>query len=224
MKIKLFILLFLSTTIMSYSQEGETNITSQKGKLTVGVYSGFQYNTNAFISTNDENFTYTERNEGFAYGANVGYFLAKRFRPRLSIGYNSSSFFANWKQTSNIYKTKVKLQKFEIDLNFDYLLLNKGKFQLFASVGAISEYLASVKYKNYEEDGDTNTNNYDEIEEPYPTSNFGANVSFIAKIKVLDNMSLNINPGYNYYFKEFSELDSDAYTRISANIGLEWTF
>ena len=86
------------------------------------------------------------------------------------------------------------------------------------------EYLANVKYKNYEDDGDTNSNNYDEISDSYPTSNFGANFSLIAKIKLLDNMSLNISPGYNYYFKEFISSNTDPYQKIVGNVGLEWTF
>ncbi len=208
---------------MSFSQESEAIAPNNKNKLTIGVFSGYQHNFNAYISTPDDNFTYDEKNGGFTYGAEVGYFISKRFRPRLKLGYNQSSFYAYWLR-SNITKTKVKSQKFELDLNFDYLILNKSNFQFFVSVGAVSEYLANVRYKNYEDDGDTNTNNYDEISESYPTSNFGANFSFIAKIKLMDNMSLNISPGYNYYLKEFISSNSDPYHKFTGNVGLEWTF
>ena len=137
MKFKFLSLLFLSLSFMSFSQESETIAPNNKSKLTIGVYSGYLHNLNAYISTPDDNFTYDEKTGGFNYGAELGYFISKRFRPRLKLGYNQSSYYAYWLR-SNITKTKVKLQKLELDLNFDYLIVNKSKFQFFASIGAVS--------------------------------------------------------------------------------------
>ncbi len=224
MKITFLSLLFVSISFLTYSQESKTNIPSNKNKFTFGVYGGYNYNLNAYQETNDDVFSYDERKGGFNYGVELGYFLTNRLRPRLKLGYNQTSYYANWLQSSNIYKTKTKLQSFELDLNFDYLLINKDKFQFFTSVGLISEYVANVKYKNYEDDGDTNSSDYNIFKDAYPDASFGADFSLIAKIKLLDIMSLNISPGYNYFFNKFDSSNSNPYQRFSGNIGIEWTF
>ena len=74
MKVKILTLILLSTNLLCYSQKSEEEGMSNKNKFTIGLYSGYQHNINAYKSTQDDIFSYNAKNEGLAYGAELGYF------------------------------------------------------------------------------------------------------------------------------------------------------
>ena len=212
----IFMLVFSTT----YAQE------SEKSKVYLGFNTGVGQTFNGYSLTPDSyNFNYYEGDVHFTAGANFSVFVTERLRPRLEFRYSEVKYGFNWSDTySDFDYTETKLNEMNLNLNFDLLLLNGKKFQLFASPGLVSEFVVGSINRNYKSDGTTNISNYSVITDQYPDANAGANFSIIAKYKINDYFGFTLTPAYNYYFKNFVSDNDEKYTKALLNFGLEYTF
>jgi len=224
MKRKLLILSLCTIVIIGNAQKTENTKVNKRKKFTIGIYGGPEYNLNAYKMTSEESFSYYKMNEGYSAGIELGYFITNKVRTRVKIGYNSSNYGINWISSETIKNTEVKLEALDVDINVDYTLYNKNKFHFFGSVGIVSESVQKESYKTFLTNGDDNTKNYNVLTNPQPTSIIGANISVIAQVNILKKLKFTLTPGYNYYFNKFDDTNNSAYQRLSANMGLEFSF
>lgn len=216
----LLILNLLLIVQVAMSQE------SNKSKFSFGLNLGGGQNSNGYRLTPDSyNFNYFEGGILFTSGVNASVFITEKLRPRLEFAYSEMKYGLDWGSSyTGTDQTITKTMNLNIDLNLDYLVLNKNKFQLFLSPGIVTEYVIGETHKNYRTDGTTNMNNYSIITDQYPSCIAGANFSILAKYKLTEHLGLTVTPGYNYYFRKYVKVNDKQYTRSLLNFGVEYTF
>jgi len=199
---------------------------SEKSNFSIGFNIGGGQTENAYRLTPDKyNFTYSEGDLHFTSGVNLAYFITGRLRPRFEFRYSEMKYGMNWaEEYTDFTRTDTKLYTMNLNLNIDYLLLNKNKFQLFASPGLVSEFVAKAQHRNYRADGETNLKNYSVLTDQYPDEIAGAAFSFLFKYKMNNHVGFTLTPGYTYYFKNFVPDNDKKYTKTTLNFGLEYTF
>ena len=197
----------------------------EKSNLSFGLNFGVGQNINGYRMTPDKyNFNYYEGDVHFTSGINVGYFASEKFRPRFEFRYSEMKYGLNWsEQYSEFDRTETKLFVLNFNLNFDYMLLNTNKFQLFVSPGIVSEFIKDRQHRNYLTDGTNNIKNYSVVTQQYSEEIAGLNLSLIAKYKFNENLGLTITPGYNYYLKKWLPSNDKNYTRTLLNVGIEYS-
>jgi len=199
---------------------------SNKFKFSFGFNAGVGQNKNGYRQNPDKyDFTYYEGGTHFTSGINTSIFVTNRIRPRLEFRYSEMKYGFNWSDTYPQFdRTEIKLNTLNLNLNLDFLVIDKTKFQLFLSPGIVTEYVVGKSNKNYLVDGTSNSNNYSLITDQYPSSIAGANFSVLAKYNFNENFGITMAPGYNYYFSSFVTGNEEHFTRSLLNLGLEYTF
>ncbi|QGY46674.1 outer membrane beta-barrel protein [Maribellus comscasis] len=212
--------IFMLISLLNFGQE------SEKSKVYFGFNAGIGQMSNGYRLTPDKyDFLYSEGDLHFSAGTYFSVFVTERFRPRLEFRYSEMKYQFNWSDTySGFDKTDTKLNALNLNLNFDFLLLNGNKFQLFASPGFISEFIVGDQSRTYKTDGTNTLNKYTVITDQYPDANTGANFSVIVKYKLNKYLGFTLTPGYNYYFKEFVSDNDKKYSKSFLNFGIEYTF
>jgi len=230
---KKFILVVLNMFLVFYtvmSQETESEKTNfyktEKGKFYIGYNAGIGQNSNAYRLTSDtEGFSYYEGDTHFTTGLELSYFATGWIRPRLQFRYSGTGYGMYWPDKyADFDKTDVRLSTLNLNLNVDFLVFSKEKFQLFLSPGLVSEFNVSHSYKNYATDGDTSSSSYNIFSEQYRESIAGANFSLIAKYKLNKNFGFVLMPGYNTYFKKYVDANDKNYSKKLLSFGVEYTF
>jgi len=199
---------------------------SKKFKLTFGYTIGGGQNSNGYRLTHDEQgIVYSEGSILFSTGINTSVFVTEKLRPRLEFTYSEMKYgMALSSLNSDLYKSTTKTINLNVNLNLDYLVLDKNKFQLFLSPGIVTEYVVGRTQKNYFTDGTTNFKKYNVFTQQYPSAIAGANFSILAKYKLNKHFGVTLTPGYNYYFRKYVTVNDKTYTRALLNFGLEYTF
>jgi hypothetical protein len=199
---------------------------SNKYKFSFGYTIGGGQNSNGYRLTPDENgIVYSEGGIHFSTGINTSFFVTEKLRPRLDFTYSEMKYGMDMTSlNSDFYKSTTKTMNLNVNLNLDYLVLDKKKFQLFLSPGIVTEYVIGTTHKNYFTDGTVNFSNYNVFTQQYPSAIAGANFSILAKYKINEHFGLTLTPGYNYYFRPYVRDNDQAYTRAVLNFGLEYTY
>lgn len=199
---------------------------SNKFKISLGYNIGGGQNSNGYRLTPDAyGIVYSEGGILSSTGINASVFVTEKLRPRLEFTYSEMKYGVDLSGlNSDFYKSLTKTMNLNVNLNLDYLVLNKSKFQLFLSPGIVTEYVIGTTHKNYFTDGTINFKSYNILTEEYPTVIAGANFSILAKYKLNEHFGFTLTPGYNYYFRKYVLVNDKAYTRALLNIGLEYTF
>jgi hypothetical protein len=216
------ITLVLINSITSSAQE------SEKSKLSFGINGGIGQNKNAY-RMNPETYTtynhqYYEGDIHFTMGINIGYFISERFRPRFEFRYSEMKYGLYWDENYPQFdRTETKLFTLNYNLQFDYLMVNTNRFQLFISPGLVGEFIVDSQNRNYLTDGSKNLDNYSAVTQQYSEEIAGLNLSLIAKYKFNENLGLTLTPGYNYYLKKWLPSNDKNYTKTLLNIGVEYS-
>lgn len=221
-------MLLVFTTVMSQETKSEKTdfYKSEKGKFYIGYNAGVGQSINGYRTTSDlEGFNYYEGDLHFTTGIELSYFATGWIRPRLQFRYSGTGYGMNWPEKYSVFdKTEVKLSTLNLNLNVDFLVLAAEKFQVFFSPGLVGEFNVSDSYRTYLADGTKNSNSYNIIDPQYRESIGGANFSLIAKYKLNENIGFTLMPGYNTYFKKFVDVNTENYSKMLFNVGVEYTF
>ncbi len=229
----LILLTFISTSVIC-AQENEMQKQKEKkgieysaGDIFLGLSSGINYDINAYKTSTDENgFTFDKRNPHFNIGGYLGIMVTKKFRPRFEMRYVRTSFEQAWdqKEYPTFINTTVKLDNLDLNLHFDYLVLNSNKWHVFLSPALKSEFMVGEDYKTTKTDDDDSNDKFKILEERYPKSIAGAALSAIFKYDINKKVGLTFTPDYTMFFRSYQKDNSESYYRFSFNIGLEFRF
>ncbi len=201
---------------------------SDKSKLTVGFNIGMDYNLNAYRMTEDiHGFTYYGMNPNASFGLNLGYYVTRRFRPRLEVEYFYLRYGMDWNlgADSDFDKTVTTVHYMDLNLHLDYALYLGDRVQVFLSPGLTTDLANKRTFKTYLTNGDDETNNeYNLLEDEYPQALMGVSLSMPVGININKNLKATLEPEYTYFPYNFLKINTDPYSRLSFKVGLEYTF
>lgn len=201
---------------------------SDKSNLTVGFKVGLDYNTNAFRLPEDiYGFTYYGMNPNMSFGVDFGYYVTKRFRPRLEIEYFYLKYGMDWNlgADSDFDKTETTVHYLDLNLHLDYALYLGDRVQVFLSPGLITDLARNRTFETYLNNDDDETNNeYNLLEDQYPKALMGLSLSMPVGIKINNHLKATLEPEYTYFPYKFLKINTDSYTRMSFKLGVEYTF
>jgi len=222
MKKGILILLMVGLSIAEVqSQEYESS------NLTVGFNLGMDYNNNAYRMTEDSHgFTYYGMNPNMSLGLNFGYYVSKRFRPRVEVEYFYLRYGMDWNygEESDFDKTQTTVHYLGLNLHLDYALYLGDRVEVFLSPGLITDLACNRTYKTYLADDEYTNDEYNVITDQYPKALMGLSLSMPVGIKLNNNLKATLEPEYTYYPYNFLKSNVDPYTRMSFKLGLEYKF
>ncbi len=223
-KLTLIVLLVITTGSLVLSQEKD--LSKEYNNITFGLKGGLGYNVNGFRSAiDDAGFTYYDMNPNYKTGIEFGVFATQKLRIRTFIGYNEMRYGIDGNNIKeNLDYSEVKMYGFNWEINLDYCFSDKEKIDFFASPGLVADFVSSSEHKNYLTNGDINYNNYNYFTDQYPSKAVGANLSLIARIKIVDNIYMSLTPEYTLFFKKFTAGNDGMYQRLNLNLGVEYNF
>jgi hypothetical protein len=220
----LFILLLLTAKVKA---QDTTKVQEKRNIISIGTSYGFDKNINAC------------RSEPNIYGNNFyndkiynnmsldfGIYATKKFRPRIEFKYVRMGYSAGWDSTgvTVIEETVVDLYNFNINMHFDYMLLNVKKFDLLISPAFKWEHTMGDEFYNLRIDGTKGYNNYGNINSEYPEDVIGGAISAIVKYNLTKHIGITLTPEYTLFINEFVSTNDKYYQRVSVNAGLEFAF
>lgn len=200
---------------------------NEKSNLTIGFSVGTDYNFNAYRMTEDENgFTYYGMNPNLSFAVDVGYYVSKRFKPRLEVEYFYLRYGTDWNygESSDFDETITTVRYLGLNLHLDYGLYMGDKLEVFLSPGLMTDLATGRTYDTYFSDGDHTNAEYNVLSEQYPKSLMGASLSIPVAIKINENLKATIEPEYTYYPYNFLKSNEAPYSRLSFKVGLQHTF
>jgi len=228
MKKELLILLVAGfITSEAISQEKEISV-NEKSNFTAGFKFGYDKNTYAYRTSMDINgFDYYSIEPSFSAGIDFGYFVTKRFRPRIEIEYFYLLYGMNWNygDDSDFERTLTTVHYFGYNLHLDYGLYMGERLQLFLSPGLMWDVKFHHKFKTFlRDEDDPVSNEYNLLDEKFPTSILGGSLSIPIRIKLNQELKLTLEPDYTIYFRNFQVENDEPYMRMSFKAGVEYTF
>jgi len=199
-----------------------------KSIFTIGINAGMDYNINAYrlnpnLYGNEFSNNKTYQNIALDFGVMTG----KNFRLRLVFKYLKNGYKASWVGTTTpelFDESVVNLKNIDLNLHLDYLLLNKGKFQLYLSPAFIWEFNNKHEYYNTKSDGTVSYYSYNDIFTEYPTNIIGGAVSAIFKYNITKNIGVILSPEYTIFARNYVLSNTKLYQRVSGNFGFEFKF
>lgn len=213
------------------SAQTETKKTSpytyKVGDFFLGFSSGVDHNINAFRSEPTSDYSFDGISNRYNISFDASAFVTSKWRPRIEFQYHRLAFGQDWTGWESIDYTTFKyttvgVNYLSLNLHADYLLAGKdSRFKVFVSPGFVSEYSSGAHYKSEKTDGDTSTSQYTVLGEYYPKCIAGASLQTIFKYDLSENFGFTLTPGYNAYFRKFSDYSSSAYQRFNLNVGVE---
>jgi hypothetical protein len=222
-KIFYSILLFIAISNVAIAQDILEN------PISFGISGGIDYNFNAYktvldTSVNHHITDYYGIKPHYNIGANVGLMLNNKMRIRAELKFVKMSYKQNWNPDyyTDFDNTVTRLYNFDINVYFDYLLLNKGKFEIFVSPGLKSEYV--LKHSFWTESANSKSAKFQGLENMFPSTLAGGALTGIIKYNVSKTFGLTLTPDYTLFFRKFSVQNSGLYTRFSINAGMEFRF
>lgn len=222
MKKAIFIVLVVGLTIAEV--RGQEN---EKSNMTIGFNIGMDYNNNAYRMTEDnEGFTYFGMNPSMSFGADFGYNVTRRFRPRFEVEYFYLQYGMNWNygENSDFDKTTTTVHYMGLNLHLDYALVLTDRIQVYLSPGVITDLAMNRSFKTYLNDDDDTNAEYNVLSEYYPEATMGVSLSLPVAIKINEKIDATLEPEYTYFPNKFVSSNPDIYTRMSFKVGLQYTF
>jgi hypothetical protein len=221
---KVFTCLFFLTVLSAMTNAAEEH----KSIFSIGINAGLDDNINAYrlnpnLYGNEFSNNKTYQNIALDFGVMTG----KNTRLRLEFKYLMNGYKANWDKTTTpslFTESVVNLKNIDINLHLDFLLLNKGKFQLFISPAFKWEFNYKHNYSNTKSDGTTSTFSYNEIFTEYPNDIIGGAVSAIFKYNITKNIGVILSPEYTIFGRNYVLSNTRLYQRASGNFGFEFKF
>jgi hypothetical protein len=198
-----------------------------KYAYTIGIYGGIDCNINGYrLNPNNYGNEFYSVTPTWNMGLDYGLMVSKKLRPRIEFKYLQQKYKVGWENAniSTMQESFVYLYNFDVNLRADYLLLNKPKFQIFASPALKWEFTSGKNEKNIRKDGTHNWDNYNEIITENPGNLFGGAVSAILKYNVTKYIGLTVTPEYTLFFSKYAEGNDKKFQRTSLGSGLEFNF
>jgi opacity protein-like surface antigen len=230
MQKKLFLTLF-ALAIISFAGNAQNENTTQPKETTqpsetgflMGLNAGWDDNVNAFMLDNNTQYNYSYT--GIKPRYNIGFDLiiktSKKLRSRIEMKFVNVKYGIIYAPSytnsdgSHMDNTIVNLNYFDLNFHLDYLLLTKGKFQLFVSPGIRYEYKIGEGVGG---------NNFNFLYLDRPNNIFGGAVSAIVKYNLTKHWGVTFIPEYTYFFSPFVSGNNQPYQRLSSNFGFEYKF
>lgn len=217
----LFLLLFTVLPVASYTQE------AAKYAYTIGVYGSIDMNKNGYrLNPNNYGNDFYSASPLWNAGLDYGLMVTPKLRPRIGFKYLQQRYKVGWENgnISAMDESVVYLYNFGVDLRADYLLLNKPKFQVFASPALKWEFTAGKDEKNIKKDGTLNWAHYNGIIKENPGNLFGGAVSAIFKYNATKYIGITVTPEYTLFVNKYAETNNKATQRMSLGFGVEFNF
>ncbi len=198
---------------------------SNSGKCTLGITGGIGNTVNGYRQTNYNNYSFYDISNQFSLGLDVGVFLTDKQRLRLGVGYSQNHYGVNWPETYVNYDyTKVNLHNLVFSLNYDYLVLQKNKFQVFVSPGIFDEIVVDRQNHTYRADGTTTNKNFSVYPDgQYPDNSIGFNASVLCKYQLKPWVAITLTPYYDIYFNKFTSQNDSPYMKYGGKFGFEFS-
>jgi hypothetical protein len=230
MRILYFSLLLVLVPTISFAQkesESKTDYTYKVGDIFLGISSGVDNNSNAYRSDPTTDFTFEgiKRRYNISFDASV--MATERLRPRIEFQYHRLAYgqwWTGWESSSyaTFKYTTTKVNYFGLNLRLDYLLLGKdSRFKMFVSPGVVTEFAMGASYKTLKTDGDESSGSFSNLGTYYPKTIAGGSLQAILKYDVNENFGFTLTPGYNAYFRKFTDASDGSYQRFNVNLGIE---
>jgi len=193
----------------------------------IDLSGGYDYNLNKYYNK----YVY-EKFEGktdFNAGVALGVTLGKRVRFRTGVNYAQftyGQYYPSGFLTDNagISYTESEMTIHCINLNprLDGRLLTIKKIDLYITAGYRFEWVVDDDEESIKSDGATTSSHY--LDKNFKKSNGGPFVGFIVKYNAGKHLGITFEPLYTYYLKELYYQNDGNLQRLSANIGIEYTF
>ena len=193
----------------------------------IDLSGGYDYNLNKFYNK----YVY-EKSEGqtdYNAGVTLGITLGKRVRFRTGVNYAQftygqqypSGFFTD---NAGVSYTESEMTIRCIDLRpmLDGRLLTVKKIDLYVTAGYRFEWVVDDDEESIKSDGSTTSSHY--LDKNFEKSNGGPFVGFIVKYNAGKHLGITFEPGYTYYLKKLYYQNDGSLQRLSANIGIAYTF
>lgn len=212
---KIFITLLAASLVSSVAIAQTT--TPEYPIVTVGLNGGLDYNINAYRFTpTSEGGKYFSEKPRYNVGVDLGLQINKRWRPRFEMKFVNEKYGIDWSAYSNLGKTYVNVNYFDLNLRMDFLLIPTRFFQFYVS--------PAFKYEF--EIGSGIINNYVMPEGllNHPTNLIAGAVSGIFKFNVSNNVGITLTPEVTYFIHDYAARNNKPYQRNSCNIGVEYKF
>lgn len=222
---KIIILLSVFLPIISNAQEENQRTDTTEKHVYLGLTGGLDYDLNAyqFGIDNNKEFEYYGINPHYNLGLSFGFDVTKRIRPRLGVYFLTMSYGFNWSDDyPDFDKTEASLYYMGLNLNFDYMVLSRGNFNLYISPGIKGETYIRRTFETSYTNGDPSDNRNFDYTEAYPDKFAGCGISAIFKYNVLKYLGLEVIPEYTHFINGFVKSNDKPYQRFNINFGIEF--
>lgn len=208
------------------SQENEVSF-NEKSHFTLGFQIGYDKNFNAYKMGDDIfGFTYYEIQPSFSAGIDIGYFVTKRFRPRIEFEYSYLMYGMDWNmgEDADFLWTRTNVHNWGLNGHFDYGIYMGDRVQVFLSPGISWDW--NFHYKHWTtlaDEDDKVDDEYSLFQNEFPTSILGGSLSMPVRINLSDKLKLDLEPEVTTFFRYFDSSNTEPYGRFSFKVGLEYT-
>lgn len=219
---KRFVFVFM--LLIPFTVMSQEEYDYRAGDIFFNVNGGLDYNINAFRSSSDsKGFEYYGINPHFNFGFDIGVMVSEKFRPRIEAKYMNMGYGQYWPDIFTTFeKTITKIDNLGLNLQFDYLIINKDKFKAFISPGIQTDLALNDRFKTYKTDDDDTDSRFSDLEQYYPKAIMGGGLSVMFKYEINEYIGITFEPKYTVFFRSYMESNSNLYQRINANVGLEF--
>jgi len=216
MKRLIILITFLLSSFCGYSQS----------KYFFGVNAGISFIKDNALSSSVVGAEFDNKPK-LIFPALVGVYISDKSRVRLDLGgfkiesklnYNYNPPQTNDPSLPNQSEVFIKTQT--VNLNYDYRVVGREKFDIYASAGLRSLFSTNKKEVTTYSDGheeDTAILIYD-----YNRNIFGLGAGVVAKYNHTDKSAYTFTPDYAYYFGDFNKGNNNNLKRLSLAIGVEF--
>lgn len=222
------LLILVASFLFAEARSQENGLSfSEKSHITLGFQIGYDKNFNAY-KMNEEmfGFTYYEKQPSFSAGIDIGYFVTKRFRPRVELEYSYLLYGMDWNmgEDADFISTRTNVHYYGLNGHFDYGVYMGDKVQVFLSPGFNWDVNFHHRYWTTLADEDDEVDDeYSLLQERFPKSILGGSLSMPIRINITNQLKLDLEPEATMFFRYFQPGNTKPYGRLSFKVGLEYT-
>jgi len=191
-----------------------------QSRFFVNLNTGLDRTTDKYYNYNNYQF-FDQDGAEFSWGLDLGFKFSDAVRFRLESRFGNYSYGQEY-SGSDLVKTTITQDYFNINPHLDVRVWNKKKFELFVSPGLKLEYISDSKQETDMTDGSVSDGSY--ISSAYAENMAGFAGAAILKYNVTKHLGFTLAPEYTLYFNKLYEKNDSNMKRFSTRLGVEWNF
>lgn len=191
-----------------------------QSRFFVNLNGGIDFTSNKYYNYNNYSIFQNDGAE-FSFGADLGFKLSDKVRLRVEYRLGQYSYGQYYSETE-LTKTKMTLDYFDINPRMDFRLFSKNKFELFFSPGWRLEYISDSNQETTKTDGTTSDASY--VSNAYSESMSGLLVGGILKYNYNKHLGFTLSPDFTLFSKKLYSKNDNAMNRFTTHVGVEYNF